>query len=201
MKPPSRVWRVVPTAQQPAGPAWVVGTLFHAALRYWRFPGEGDLEAFLRPFALQAGLTDPREIGATIAEARRLLARFQAAPIYARLAQAERHHEVAYTLILNGRARSGVVDLLCQIDGEWTVVEFKTDELDALADVRPHIKRKGYERQMREYVAAVTRLVGERPRGLWVFVNVGGEVVEIELDPSVDCGRIHSMNIDLCGSD
>lgn len=188
--PPSRVWRVAPTAQRPTGPAWVVGSLFHAALRYWRFPDEGDLEAFLRPFALQAGLTDPREIKATISEARRLLARFQAAPIYARLDQVERYHEAPYTLVLNGRARSGVVDLLCRIDGEWTVVEFKTDELSNLADVRPHIERKGYDRQMREYVAAVTRLVGERPRGLWVFVNVGGGVVEVPFDPPVNCGRI-----------
>jgi ATP-dependent exoDNAse (exonuclease V) beta subunit len=168
-----------------------VGSLFHAALRYWRFPGEGGLENFLRPFALQAGLTDPREIKATIADVRRLLARFQASPIYARLDQVERYHETPYTLVLNGRTRSGVVDLLCRLDGEWTVVEFKTDELDALADVRPHIERERYDRQMREYVAAVTRLVGERPRGLWIFVNVGGDVVEIELDPSADCGRIH----------
>ncbi len=191
VKPPSRVWRVVPTAQRPEGPAWVVGSLFHAALRYWRFPGEGGLENFLRPFALQAGLTDSREIEATIAEAQRLLTRFQAAPIYARLGQVERCHEVPYTLLLNGTLRSGVVDLLCRIDGEWVVVEFKTDELDALADVRPHIERERYDRQMREYIAAVTQLVGERPRGLWVFVNVGGDVVEIELDPSADCGRIH----------
>lgn len=49
--PPQRVWRVVPQAKRPAGPAWVVGKLVHEALRHWRFPDD-DFEAFITPFAL-----------------------------------------------------------------------------------------------------------------------------------------------------
>ncbi|MBS1245641.1 MAG: hypothetical protein H6R36_296, partial [Chloroflexi bacterium] len=37
IEPPSRVWRVVPRAQRPTGPAWVVGKLVHQAIRRWRF--------------------------------------------------------------------------------------------------------------------------------------------------------------------
>ncbi|MCK4316568.1 MAG: hypothetical protein KAX24_12435, partial [Anaerolineae bacterium] len=84
-QPPPRVWRVVPVAQRPAGPAWVLGSLVHTGLRHWRFPDRPGLEAFLRPFALEAGLTDPEEIRRTIAGARLLLARFQAHPLYAEL--------------------------------------------------------------------------------------------------------------------
>ncbi|MBI5564513.1 MAG: UvrD-helicase domain-containing protein, partial [Chloroflexi bacterium] len=54
----SRVWRVVPKVKRPVGPAWVVGKLTHEALRRWRFPDADNFDAFLLPFALEAGLTD-----------------------------------------------------------------------------------------------------------------------------------------------
>ncbi|MEA3341634.1 MAG: 3'-5' exonuclease, partial [Chloroflexota bacterium] len=180
--PPARVWRVAPTAKRSAGPAWVVGDLVHVALCHWRFPDRSGLEDFLRPFALQAGLTDPEEIRRTIAPARRLLARFQAHPLYTELERAERHHELPYAIEVNGAPKSGVVDLLCRLEDKWTVVEFKTDELKAVADLDAHIRKEGYDEQVREYVAAVTRLMGERPRALLVFLNVGGEVEAAELD-------------------
>jgi len=176
--PPSRTWRVVPTAQRPEGPAWVVGSLVHTALRHWRFPDRPGLEDFLRPFALEAGLTDPEEIRRTIAAARRSLARFQDHPLYAELDRAERHHEVPYAVEVNGVFKSGIVDLLARLDAEWTVVEFKTDELQAEADLEAHSREKGYHKQVKEYVAAVTTLLGKRPRALLIFLNVGGRVRE-----------------------
>jgi len=181
-RPPARVWRVVPTAQKPIGPALVVGSLVHAALCHWRFPDRPGLEDFLRPFALRAGLTDPQEIRRTIAEARRLLDRFRAHPFYARLERAERHHELPYAVEVNGVPRSGVVDLLARLDGEWTVVEFKTDKLGAGADLDAHIRGEGYDGQVRKYVAALARLMGERPHALLVFLNVGSKVEVVGLD-------------------
>jgi len=174
--PPSRVWRVVPVAQKPEGPAWVVGSLVHTALRHWRFPDRPGLEDFLHPYALEAGLTDPQEIRRTIAQARRLLARFQAHPLYAELDQAERYHEVPYAVEVDGAPKSGIVDLLCRFDGGWTLIEFKTDELQAEANLEAHIRKKKYDQQVQEYVAATTTLLGEHPRALLVFLNVGGEV-------------------------
>jgi len=179
--PPPRAWRIVPTAQRPEGPAWVVGSLVHAALRYWRFPDRPGLEDFLHPFALQAGLTDPEEIRRTIAVARRLLAHFQAHPLYTELNQAERYHEVPYAVEVGGVPRSGIVDLLYRSDGGWTLVEFKTDELRAGADLKAHIREKRYDEQVEKYAAALTALVGRRPRVLLVFLNVGGRV-------KVECG-------------
>ncbi len=176
-EPPPRVWRVVPTARRPVGPAWVVGTLVHAALRYWRFPDQAGLEDFLRPYALEAGLTDPQEIHRTIGEARRLLARFQAHPLYAALAQAERRHEVPYAVEMNGALKSGIIDLLARLDDGWTLLEFKTDEVRAQADLATHIREERYDEQVREYVAAITHLLGERPQALLVFLNVGSKVV------------------------
>nr|HID13379.1 hypothetical protein [Anaerolineae bacterium] len=48
----------MPQAQRPEGPAWVVGSLVYTALRHWRFPDREGFEDFLRPYALEAGLTD-----------------------------------------------------------------------------------------------------------------------------------------------
>ncbi len=181
-EPPPRVWRVVPVAQRPEGPAWVVGTLVHTALRHWRFPDRPGLEDFLRPYALEAGLTDPEEIRRTLAGVRRLLARFQAHPLYAELNHAERHHEVPYAVEVEGVPRCGIVDLLARSDDGWTLVEFKTDRLEAGADLEAHIRQKKYDQQVREYVAAVAHLLGERPRALLVFLNVGRQVEEVRFD-------------------
>ena len=189
-EPPPRVWRVVPTVRRPAGPAWVVGHLVHAALRCWRFPHRPGLESFLRPFALEAGLTDEQEIHNTIAIARRLLSRFQAHPLYAALDRAQRRHELPYMLMAEGIPRSGIVDLLAYLDGVWTVVEFKTDELRAGADLAAHSREQGYDEQVREYVAAVADLLGEIPHALLVYLNVGGRIAVLDLTDGriADCG-------------
>ncbi len=179
--PPPRVWRVVPTAQRPEGPAWVVGSLVHASLCHWRFPDRPGLEDFLHPFALETGMTDPQEIRRTITEARRLLAHLQAHPLYAELDQVERHHEVPYAIEVGGVSKSGIVDLLCRSDNGWTLVEFKTDKLRPEADLKAHIREKRYDRQVEEYVAATTALLGARPRALLVFLNVGGRVKVVEV--------------------
>ncbi|MEE9617737.1 MAG: 3'-5' exonuclease, partial [Anaerolineae bacterium] len=181
-EPSSRVWRVVPVAQRPEGPAWVVGTLVHTALRHWRFSDQPGLEDFLRPYALEAGLTDPEEIRRTIAEARRLLSRFRAHPLYAELNGAERHHELPYAVEVEGFPKNGIVDLLACSDGIWTLVEFKTDELRAGTNLKAHVRKKGYYEQVREYVTVVGHLLGERPRALLVFLNVGGQVEMVTLD-------------------
>ena len=193
-EPPRRVWRVVPTAQRPEGPAWVVGRLVHAALRRWRFPDRPGLEEFLHPYALEDGLTDPQEIRHTIAAARRLLARFQAHPFYAELNRAERYHEVPYTVEVDGAPRNGIVDLLCRSGADWALVEFKTDELRAVADLEAHVRQKKYDRQVQEYAAALAHLLGERPRALLAFLNVGRRVEVAALDTAPECGKIQVLN-------
>ncbi len=178
--PPPRVWRVVPRARHPSGPAWVVGTLVHAALRRWRFPTEPDFEVFLYPHALDAGLTDPTEIGNAMQTARRLLSRFRAHPLWAEMDAAERHHEVPYVRA-GTHGERGIVDLLYRADGRWTVAEFKTDRLAGAGAVQRQIEAEGYGEQVARYVAAVEQLLGERPRALLIFLQVDGAVQVVEM--------------------
>jgi ATP-dependent helicase/nuclease subunit A len=179
--PPPRVWRVVPRAKDPSGPALVVGKLVHEALRRWRFPDGEGFEAFLRPYALEAGLTDETEIGEAIARARRLLARFQAHPLYDEMDAAERYHEAPYSVTLDDGPRSGIIDLLYWTDGRWTIAEFKTDRLKDEAEMRVRIRKEKYDEQVRGYLQAVTQQLEEQPRALLVFLNVGHQVRIVSL--------------------
>ncbi len=174
---PSHVWRVVPQVTRPIGPAWVIGQLTHEALRRWRFPDQANFDVFLWPFALEAGLTDHAEIQATINEVRRMLRHFQAHPLYAEIAQADRLHEVPYAL----PGDTGVIDLLYRLGSEWTIVDFKTDEVRSIEEMRATIAREQYAEQVRRYVEAVAPQIGQRPRGRLVFLRVGSTTQVEEL--------------------
>ena len=170
--PPRRVWRIVPQTKRPSGPAWVVGKLVHEALRRWRFPNTDDFDVLLWPFALEAGLTDPAEILATIREVRRLLERFHVHPLRAEIEAAERYHEVPYAL----SAGSGIIDVLYRTGAGWTIADFKTDELRSEDDMRATIRQEEYDEQVRRYADAVSAQLGQRPRAFLVFLRVANEI-------------------------
>jgi ATP-dependent exoDNAse (exonuclease V) beta subunit len=178
--PPDRVWRVTPGARRPGGPSWVVGLLVHQALRRWRFPQPGGeaFEAFLRPFALDAGLTAPAEIAAALREARRLVERFGAHPLRAEMEASPRRHEVAYALA----GDRGVIDVVYRGPRGWTAADFKTDELRSERELREAIARHGYDAQVRRYCQAWEAQSVQRPRGLLVFLSVAGEVRVAEVE-------------------
>jgi ATP-dependent helicase/nuclease subunit A len=180
--PPPRVWRVVPKAYSDV-PAWVIGSLTHTALRHWLFPDDSGFDAFLRPFALEAGLTDQASIQAALRQVARLLARFQSHPLHAEISAAERYHEVPYSVRLDGQLRNGLVDLLFRSspDAGWTIAEFKTDRLAETDDLAAHSQRQGYDRQVRDYVQAVGQQMGLAPRALLIFLHVGDSVRVLSL--------------------
>jgi ATP-dependent exoDNAse (exonuclease V) beta subunit len=165
--PPQRVWRIVPDTQQPHAPAWVVGKLVHEALHRWCFPGDG-FDAFLQPFAIESGLTDPAEIQAAIQETRRLLDHFRAHPLFAELDAAERHHEVPY---FTGAGR-GIIDLLYRAGNDWVIIDFKTDRTNSEEHARAIIDQNNYDRQLARYVQALQAQLGVTPRARLVFLNL-----------------------------
>jgi ATP-dependent helicase/nuclease subunit A len=177
-QPPRRVWRVVPRTERSDAPAWVVGTLVHAALRHWYFADAG-LEAFLRPFALEMGVVDEKQLHAAIVEARRMLRRFRAHALWAELDSARRWHEMAFSISEGERTEHGIIDLLYRTDDGWKIAEFKTDQVRSIADLSAHIQAQAYDRQMRRYVRAVRAQLGVEAQTLFVFLNVGNEVVAV----------------------
>jgi len=172
--PPQRVWRVVSQTKTPRAPAWLVGRLVHESLRRWHFPnpestGAGDnFENFLKPFALESGLTDPKEIHAAVRETRRLLERLCAHPLFIELDSAERHHEVRYDLP-DGR---GIIDLLYRTEAGWVILDFKTDEVRSDEEAQVAIRQNGYDKQVARYARAVAEQLNIRARARLVFLNV-----------------------------
>jgi ATP-dependent helicase/nuclease subunit A len=87
-------------------------------------------------------------------------------PLLRRAAAAERcHRELPLLLPLgDGRTLEGVVDLAFLENGEWTVVDFKTDsELSA--------NKARYERQVQWYVHALSKLTGLPAKGVILWNN------------------------------
>jgi ATP-dependent helicase/nuclease subunit A len=177
-QPPRRVWRVAPPTKRAHAPAWVVGTLTHAALRHWRFSDEG-LDAFLRPFALEMGVVDEGQVHTAILETRRMLRRFRSHPLWAELDAAQRWHEVPFSIVEDGRPENGIIDLLYRVGEEWTIAEFKTDELRSDADLLAHIRRMAYDDQVRRYTRAVCLQLGVEAEAALVFLNVGNEIAVV----------------------
>ena len=174
-QPPRRVWRAVPRTKHPHAPAWVVGTLTHIALRHWYFVDDG-LETFLRPFALEMGVVDEKQIHVAVQEAARLLRRFRVHPLWTELDTAQRWHEVSFSIRDSDQLVSGIIDLLYRISEDWKIAEFKTGRLPPGADLCAHIRQKAYADQMQRYVCAVRLQLGVEVNAAFVFLNVGNEV-------------------------
>ena len=173
---PQRIWRVVSKTRISHAPAWLVGRLVHEALRRWKFPAD-DFESFLRPFALESGLTDEAEIDAAIRESRRLLECLRAHSLFKELDSAERHHEVSYFLP-EGR---GVIDLLYRTESGWHLIDFKTDEARSEEEARTAISRNGYDRQVARYAEAVANQLGVQAKTRLVFLNVNRNLAMFDL--------------------
>lgn len=172
--PPQRVWRIVSKAKSPRAPAWLVGRLVHEALHRWRFD---DLDNFLKPFALESGLTAETEIHAAIQESRRMLERLRAHPLFAELDSAERHHEVRYDLP-DGR---GIMDLLYRTEAGWFIIDFKTDEVRSNTEAQSAISQNGYDRQVARYAEAISNQFNVKAKTRLVFLNVNNHLEMFDL--------------------
>jgi ATP-dependent exoDNAse (exonuclease V) beta subunit len=174
--PPQRVWRIVSKAKTPRAPAWLVGRLVHEALRRWHLHDE-TFEDFLRPFAIESGLTDLAEIHAAIQESRRLLDRLRVHPLFTELDTAERHHEIRYDLP-TGR---GIIDLLYRTEAGWFIIDFKTDEVRSKEEAQSVIRQNGYNAQVARYAEAIADLLGVRAKMRLVFLNVNNTLTIFDL--------------------
>jgi ATP-dependent helicase/nuclease subunit A len=171
------VWRVVPDARRPMAPAWVVGLLVHEALAAWRFP-EAAFHDWAVARARGYGLTDREQLTDAARRAAIFLTRFQEHELFRTLDRADRRlHEVPYSLEQNGQVEFGTIDILYLRDGRWTIVDFKTDRVRDRAGLQQLLVARGYEEQVRRYMAAVQELLEKSSRGILCLLDVEGEVV------------------------
>ncbi|HSH03345.1 MAG TPA: UvrD-helicase domain-containing protein [Anaerolineae bacterium] len=170
-----RVWEVVPRQARPYAPAWVIGSLVHEALAWWRFPQEEGFRPWLLARVRQYGLADAGQVEAAERVTVDLLRRFRGSDFYGEIDGAdERWSEVPFAHEVGGRVVTGYIDLLYRAGDAWTIVDFKTDFWRDEADLRRILAGGDYEEQMARYGVAVERLLGVKGRKVLCWLN-GGE--------------------------
>ncbi|MCL7455412.1 MAG: hypothetical protein M8467_20445, partial [Anaerolineae bacterium] len=177
--PVQRVWRVVPAVKRPRAPAWVIGSLVHEALAAWRFPGDPDFdfEHWGETRARGYGITDSRQLADAVRQSRQLLLRFRAHRLYDEMDSADQQlHEVPYSLVVDGRIESGIIDALYRNDGIWTIIEFKTDRVKDRGELEELLAKEGYLAQAGRYLAATERLLGQVPHLILCLLNFANSV-------------------------
>ena len=183
---PPRVWQVVPSAVRASAPAWVVGQAVHAALAQWRFPDDARFSAWADGQFRNAGLLDKTQIVDGMARAKRILTRFQTHWLYQTMASAaQRLHEVPYTIKVDGTVETGVIDALYLHENQWTIVEFKTDNIRSDAERDTILTRTDYLLQIARYRRAVRQLLGQEPLAILCWLNFNRRVAVEKLENTI----------------
>jgi len=99
-----------------------------------------------------------------------------------------RLHEVPYSLVVDGRVESGIIDALYLREGIWTIVEFKTDDVRDQTAFEALLAEEDYLRQARRYLSAAEQLLGQRPRFILCMLNYAG-AVHLETHLVVQAGK------------
>jgi ATP-dependent exoDNAse (exonuclease V) beta subunit len=148
-------------ANRPFGPQF--GTLVHAILA--ATPLDADAAAVDAVAKLCGRILDSGEL--EVAAASTAVQAALAHPLLRRAADAEQRgacrRETPVTLTDAEGLIEGIVDLAFEENGEWIVVDFKTD-----TDIDAH--QAEYEQQVGLYVTAVERATGARTRGVLLRV-------------------------------
>jgi ATP-dependent exoDNAse (exonuclease V) beta subunit len=92
-----------------------------------------------------------------------------------------RLHEVPYSLMVDGRVESGIIDAMVLHDDTWTIIEFKTDRVADRAQFEALLAAEDYVTQAQRYTVAAERLLGQRPRCILCMLNYAG-TVHLETD-------------------
>lgn len=174
-------WRVVPEEGRWGLPAWVIGELVHRALERWFFPGgERDFSRWAAVQLQGLGVLEERLIRRGIDRASRMLDRFQRSDRFQELEKAEiRRAETPFSMLdAEGRLVSGRMDILYRFQGEWKILEFKTDRVDHPRELPQVMVEGGYQRQVRAYQEAARKLLGEKPPAWLVFLDVAQRLRE-----------------------
>lgn len=154
-----------------------VGDIVHRALRAWILPGnveEEDLLQRLRTYAWETGLSDPAQIETAALESYDLLAQFADSTVRQALDRAQQvYRELPFVYRAGERTIHGVIDVL-YFDGKtWTVLDFKTAQVDG-GGAWENAKR--YFLQVGIYARAVEARTGQTPRAQLYYIHPAREI-------------------------
>lgn len=168
----------------------LIGDIVHKVLGmekplgWWQFPDERDhLNQVLRSYAWQLGVVVSRQQQIAISEARRLLDRFTRSDAYRWLSLAQTlYREIPFVYRSDKRIIHGVLDVLFQSNGSWTIIDYKTSYVrDYLGDptaIGQHARR--YQLQMGIYAAAAREQLDGITPNVYIHYIRYGQTVRVE---------------------
>jgi ATP-dependent exoDNAse (exonuclease V) beta subunit len=161
----------------------LLGELFHRAVQRGMYPeaAERDFHRWAGAALRRKGLINETQIQRTIAETVRLLGRLRRWEGFQDLEAADiDRREIPFSYRVGGKLETGRIDVLYRLDGTWTVLEYKTDSIQSQEELQEKIRE--YQPQVRKYLEAVEGVVGARPSGWIVFLDVEGELQAHRVD-------------------
>ncbi|HSM54770.1 MAG TPA: UvrD-helicase domain-containing protein [Candidatus Sulfomarinibacteraceae bacterium] len=153
----------------------LVGRLIHEALAVWQFPdpqGDDGFRAWIKARARQRGISQQEQVQLAVEQVCKVLLRLRRCALYDDVSRAEQClHEVPYVLQDDRAFEQGRIDLLYRLDGQWHVVDFKTETAhDLESQVSAH------RPQIRRYHRAVQQILGQAPRCFLCFLDYKGQI-------------------------
>lgn len=178
-----QLWRVVPEETYLGVPATLLGELFHRAVQRGMNPDAPgrDFYRWAGAALRRKGLINETQIQRTIAKTIRLLDRLRRWEGFRALETADiDRREIPFSCRIGGKLETGRIDALYRRDGAWTVLEYKTDSIQSQEELQEKIRE--YQPQVRKYLQAVEVMVGARPSGWIVFLDVQGELQDFRVN-------------------
>jgi len=169
------LFRATSVSERANAPARIVGDVVHRALQLWKFPDQGE-DDFINWTAAEfksRGVIRDNEIKNGYRRAKRILERFQEHELFIRMNSSEKLlHEVPYNVGgENEKYQSGIIDALFMENGDWFIVEFKTDEIRDKLRFDWVWKHEDYHQQVERYIRASELIMGEKPGAILCFLN------------------------------
>ena len=155
--------------------ARILGRIVHKMLQRWIFPGDEEFEPMLNGLLNDFRVADPVLREYFREQSRAKLEAFSKHPLFADInAAEERYAELPYTYWKWDRHAHRVIDLLFCKDGQWQLVDFKTDPVESEEDRQRLVET--YRRQLTDYKTAMEKELGQRVRAKICFLSDRGYI-------------------------
>ena len=160
--------------------ARILGSIVHKMLQRWIFPDDEQFETMLNGLLNDFRVADPDLREYFREQARAKLEAFSKHPLFADINSAEeRYAELPYTYWKWDRHAHRVIDLLFRKDGQWQLIDFKTDPIEDEEDRQRLVET--YRRQLTDYKTAMEKELGQRVRAKICFLSDRGQISVSEL--------------------
>ena len=151
-----------------------VGTLIHDALRYGYDTlvetDEPQVTDLVRAMAWETGITQAEDLSKAVHRVISSLRAYRRSTLCKEIERSSAvYRELPFVFQRDSHVIHGVIDLLYRApDGTWTVVDYKTDRVEA---DKLELHARAYYLQMAVYAEAVAAHAGKVPRVMLVFLH------------------------------